>query len=508
MMCYPLLYELNTRCWLRELTERTGRRVMLADVPETEFAQWQRLGFTHIWLMGVWSSGPCARACALAEPRQRQVYSEALPDWQPADVTGSPYAIAEYRIPAELGGEAGLQTFRGKLHDHGLRLVLDFVPNHLGLDHPWVRQRPELFVQRPGQAPEVFRQDTASGPRWLAHGKDPNFAAWSDTVQLDYRRPATRAAMTELLESIAARGDGVRCDMAMLLLNDVFANTWRRFPCSDPQPAEEFWPGAIAAARNVQADFLFLAEVYWGMEPRLQALGFDYTYDKTLYDALMAHDGAGVQRHLFELPPEGLARGAHFLENHNEPRIASRLSPAEQRAAALLVLGLPGLRFLHEGQLAGARVKTPVQLARRCQEPVQANIVRLYEQLLTTLPASAVGQGKATLLRPRAAAAENPTAQTIIAIEWQAEPPNFDLVVVNLAPHRSRCCIPLTMAELPGHNWSMRDLLGQENRVCSGDDLQRRGLRLDLPAHAAQLFHFEPARCRELGLARICFSLF
>src|SRR6266446_1472811 len=228
-MPHPILYEINTRCWLTDLSRQAGRPVTLGDVPESAYAEWTRLGFTHIWLMGVWTTGPRARAEALKHPDLRRAFSELLPDWQETDVGGSPYAIADYTVPAALGGEAGLKLFRQKLNDRGLKLLLDFVPNHLGLDHPWVRERPDLFIQSPAPAPDTFQEQTSFGPVWLAHGKDPYFPGWTDTVQLDYRRPATRAAMTGLLQSVASRCEGVRCDMAMLVLNDVFAKTWERF---------------------------------------------------------------------------------------------------------------------------------------------------------------------------------------------------------------------------------------------------------------------------------------
>ena len=78
---FPMLYEINTRCWLRDLSDQAGHAVTLADVPEQQFQQWQRFGFTHIWLMGAWSTGPQARAQALAHPALRQSYSEAFPGW-------------------------------------------------------------------------------------------------------------------------------------------------------------------------------------------------------------------------------------------------------------------------------------------------------------------------------------------------------------------------------------------------------------------------------------------
>ncbi len=299
--------------------------------------------------------------------------------------------------------------------------------------------------------------------------------------------------MTQLLQSIAARCDGVRCDMAMLVLNEVFAKTWQQFPPLDhPSPSPEFWASAIPAVKQAHPGFLFLAEAYWGLEPQLRALGFDYTYDKTLYDGLVSHDGPGVQRHLLGMTAAAVAGSAHFLENHDEPRIAGLLSPAEHRAAALLILGLPGLRFLHEGQLSGAQIKFPVQLARRAAEPTQPEIARLYEQLLTTLPATAVGQGQGELCQLRAAWADNPTSQNIVVVQWQARAPVFDLVAVNLAPHRSQCYATLSVASLAAHNWEMKDRLGQECYKRSGDDLQNQGIYLDLPPYGAQLFHFQP----------------
>jgi hypothetical protein len=491
-MAYPLLYEINTRCWLRALTDQQGRRVTLADVPDAEFDSWQQSGFTHIWLMGVWTTGPRSRAQALAHPDLRRAFSEVLPDWTDADVPGSPYAIADYHVSPALGGDAGLEVFRQNLRERGLKLLLDFVPNHLGLDHPWLNDRPELFVQSPGPAPGCFKQETSAGVRYLAHGKDPYFDPWTDTVQLDYRSQVTRAAMLEILQSIAKRSDGVRCDMAMLLLNDVFAKTWQHLPAPVPAPTTEFWAEAISATKQQHPSFKFLAEAYWGTEPRLQELGFDYTYDKTLYDKLISRDAAGVQTHLLNTSRQHLDASAHFLENHDEPRIASLLPLAEHRAAALVILGLPGMRFLHEGQLDGAQRRLPVQLARCASEPAQPDVEKMYHQLLSALSTTSVGQGDAQILPPRAAWQDNPTSRNFVLVQWQGRPRGFDLVVVNLAPHRSQCYAPLSAAPLPDYDWTMRDLLGTERYSRHGADLKRDGLYLDLPAHGAQLFQFSP----------------
>jgi glycosidase len=486
---HPLLYEINTRCWLRGLSERTGRPITLANVPDTEFARWRQLGFTHVWLMGVWTTGRRSRAIALKSEQLRALFTEILPGWRKEDVPGSPYAIGNYEVPPELGGAAGLKAFREKLNAHGLKLLLDFVSNHAGLDHPWVAERPELFVQSPGRSPGTFREKTVGGPRWLAHGKDPNFPPWSDTVQLDYRRLETRAAMIELLRSIAGQCDGIRCDMAMLLLNDVFVRNWERFPAPVPGPASEFWAEAISDVKNIYPDFLFLAEAYWGLEARLQALGFDYTYDKCIYDCLVEHRHAELQRHLLEAAPEYVAKSAHFLENHDERRVATVLSPARHRAAALLMLGLPGMRFLYEGQLEGWRIQTPVHLARWPGENPDTEISAMYENLLTVLKTSAVGHGKWKILPPKGWP-DNPTAQHFFVIQWQGPRQDFDLVVVNFASHHSQCVVHPVIEGLAAHNWEMRDLLGAEIHQRQGGVLEKHGLHLDLPGNGARLFQF------------------
>lgn len=491
-MSFPLLYEINTRCWLAELSAENNRPITLANIPESKFAEWQRLGFTHIWLMGVWTTGPRGRSIALSA---RNEYSDALPDLGEEDIGCSPYAVADYSVSSVLGGGPALQQFRQQLHSRGLKLILDFVPNHLGLDHRWLKENPEFFVQGGGESPETFLEQTSLGPRWLAHGKDPYFPSWTDTVQLDYRRADTRAAMTEILQSIADRCDGVRCDMAMLLLNDIFANTWNAFPITNyPSPITnlEFWSDAISTVKKTH-DFLFLAEAYWGLEPRLQALGFDYTYDKSLCDHLIARDNPAVQHHLLDTPPEVLARGAHFLENHDEKRIASILSPAEHRAAALLILSLPGMRFLHEGQLTGACVKVPVQLLRRASEETNSEVRQIYEQLLTALQTSAIGKGRGELLRPTEAWPGNPSGQNITLVQWQKDQPEFDLVAINLATHPSQCYAPLRIPDASTRNWSVKDSLGDQQFARDRAGIKKNGLFLDLPAHAAQLLHFCPA---------------
>lgn len=491
-MIHPLVLEINTRCWLQELGDRLGVPVTLANVPDDEFAAWVDLGFTHLWLLGVWTTGPVSRQRALDSAALAEELDRLLPGWQPRDVGGSPFAVASYSVPKALGGEAGLQTFRRRLHERGLKLILDFVPNHVGLDHPWLKEHPDRFVQSPQCLPGTFESGSPRGTAWIAHGKDPNFPPWVDTAQLDYRKPETQRAIAEALESVAARCDGVRCDMAMLELRDVFLAQWQAFPMDGPEAEGEFWDHAIRRIRRTSPELLLLAEVYWDLEARLQALGFNYTYDKRLYDYLLRQNRGEVRRHLQGVGPAFLTASAHFLENHDEPRVAGVLPLPEHRTAALLALGLPGLRLLHEGQLDGARHRVPVQLVRRPQEPVDQEIAAFYEQVLRAVRETAVGRGQGELLPTRSAWPGNASEQDIGVVQWQETPKAFDLVVVNLAPHRSQCYVSLTVPGLSEHNWYMRDLLGSESYQRFGDDLQSQGLYLDLVPHAAQLFHFSP----------------
>jgi hypothetical protein len=490
-MDHPLLYEINARHWISALRNKyaSQKTLDLGSVPEPELEALAEKGFTHLWLMGVWPTGPKSRAQALQHEDLCREYGNALPGWTDEDVLGSPYAVAAAEVAPFLGGDPALAQLRQRLAKLGIRLILDFVPNHLGLDHEWVRSHPEYFVGQTQHFPDSFPVETASGQRFLAHGKDPYFPGWTDTVQLDYRRSETRGAMAALLESIAAKCDGVRCDMAMLLLEEVFHRTWNHVPAEGEPASGEFWRDAIARVKTSRPDFLFLAEAYWDLEGRLCALGFDYAYDKKMYDFIEHDRPWDMQPHLLGLGAANAQR-AHFLENHDEPRIAGRIGLEMHRAAAVLALGLPGMRFLHEGQFEGLRRFARVQLARRAEEPLDAAVAALYAALLQAFKQSAVGRGEYEMPVPSRAWADNPTSQCIILIQWQrlGKQDDFDLVAVNLAPHRAQCWGRLTARGLSGGQWILSDRLGSERWEREGTELATKGLYLDLEARGARLF--------------------
>ncbi|NBV85278.1 MAG: alpha-amylase [Verrucomicrobia bacterium] len=497
-MTHPLLFEVNARHWIADLSAKQGAPLELGSVPEVELERLQARGFTHLWLMGVWPTGAKSRAQALQHSELRKAYQEALPGWTEADVVGSPYAVEVYRVAPSLGGDAALAALRARLAARGIKLILDFVPNHLGLDHAWVESRDHLFVGKSEPFNDAFPLETPSGKRFLAHGKDPYFAGWTDTVQLDYRRSETRRAMTDLLLSIAQKCDGVRCDMAMLLLSEVFEKTWHHVPPGVESASGEFWQDAIAEVKSAHPEFVFLAEAYWGLEGRLCDLGFDFAYDKTLYDRLLHHHLGEVQAHLLGLGA-GNWRRAHFLENHDEPRLAGIASLDLQRAAAALCLGLPGMRFFHEGQFEGVRRFARVQLARRAVEPVDFDVESMYAALFAAFSGTSVGRGQCQILEPYRAWDDNPTAQFFCITQWQ-EPgveDRFDLVVVNLAWHQAQCRVRLTAQGGSEGVWRLADRLGTERWERDGSEMVRQGLFLDLPAMSARLFSFQREKAFE-----------
>ena len=104
-MNHPLLYEINTRCWLHDLSVQSSKPVDLSCVPEGEFERWQELGFTHIWLMGVWTTGPRARQESLDSLELRQLHDKFFPGEPTTDLLASPFAISDYTVPRALGGD-------------------------------------------------------------------------------------------------------------------------------------------------------------------------------------------------------------------------------------------------------------------------------------------------------------------------------------------------------------------------------------------------------------------
>jgi hypothetical protein len=482
---YPLLYQINTRVWLTELSRTLGKRVTLDDIPDAELDRLTQMGFDWIWFLSVWQTGPASRQISLNHSEWRQEFQETLPDLTKEDIGGSGFAITAYTVSQDLGGDLALASLRERLRKRGLKVLLDFVPNHMALDHPWVEDHPDYFVNGTesdlSQAPQNFTQvKRQRGDLILAYGRDPYFAGWSDTLQLNYGNPGTQEAMTGELLKIAGQCDGVRCDMAMLLLPDVFQRTWGL-------QAQPFWPKAIERVRKKSPHFMFMAEVYWDLEWTMQQQGFDYAYDKRLYDRLREGHARPVREH-FHAGLDYQNKLARFLENHDEPRAAATFSPEVHEAAAVITFLSPGLRFFHQGQFEGRKKRISPHLVRGPEEPVDERVKKFYGRLLAVLRHDSVRSGDWQLLECVPAWEGNWTWDCFLVFAWQGSDGERLLATVNYAPNQSQCHVRLPFADLGNSQWRLKDLLGDATYDWGGNDLQGRGLYLDESPWSARVF--------------------
>ncbi len=486
---HPVIYEINAWVWLGELGRKHGRPVTLATVPEAEWTAIAAGGFDAVWLMGVWERSPAGIAISMRNEGLLADFRRALPDFSAADDVGSPYCVRRYAADPHLGGPEGLAAARAALRQRGLRLVLDFVPNHVAPDHPWAAEHPEYFIR--GSADEA-RRDPASfvkvGGTVFALGRDPYFPAWPDVLQLDAFHPGLRTAVFETVAEIAGQCDGIRCDMAMLMLSSVFERTWGAR--AGARPADDYWATVIATLKAQHPGFRFLAEAYWDLEWELQRQGFDGCYDKRLYDRMEHGDAEAVRQHL-------LADGAYqermvrFIENHDEPRAAAAFPSGKGRAAAVAIMTLPGTRLIHEGQLEGRKVRLPVFLGRRPEEPVDEDLAAFYGRLLEETRRDVYRNGEWRLCE-RGGWPDNRGFQDVLAWCWTAREQRA-LVVINYRSAATQARVQVPWDDVRGSTWRLHDVLSGESYDRSGDELRDPGLYVDLAPWACHLFQVRPS---------------
>lgn len=432
-----VLYEINTPLYLHKLSSTYGYDVKLDNIPDEAVRRLADLGIRAVWLMGVWQRSPYAVAIGNDDASLQAHLNDILPDYTTDDHIGSAYSIQDYRVNDNFGGDAALALFRAQLQDHGLKLILDFVPNHTAPDHPWAANRPDYYITGTAEdlagAPDSFIESHGS---YYANGRDPQFPPWSDVIQLNAFSPGYRQAATDTLQSIADRADGVRCDMAMLLQNDIFAGTWGER--AGEMPATDFWTEIIPRVRAEHPDFIFMAEAYWDTEEALLDQGFDYCYDKTFYDVLLEQDASSIIAHLGKTRDyqKHLVR---FIENHDEPRAAAVYPVAKKQAAAAIIATLPGLWLFHDGQMEGYRTKVPVHLGRGPQEPVNTELHNFYAALFAIVSKWQYEEAGWQLL-----SGDN---SHVVAWQWVKDDEQH-AVVVNYTDQAATTCIQFSTAGL------------------------------------------------------------
>jgi hypothetical protein len=426
---------------------------------------------------------------ALSNPEIRAGNQATLSDLRTDDVIGSPYCVRDYTVDRRFGGPEALAFARERLAASGLALILDYVPNHVAPDHPWLSERPECFVRGSddelSSAPGAFMQ-TDGGV--VANGRDPYFPPWPDVAQLNAYAPALRESVGEVLIAIGSQCDGLRCDMAMLMTNEVFGRTWGERV--GPAPDAEYWPTVIGRAKEAHPDLLFMAEAYWDMEWTLQQQGFDLCYDKRMYDRLV-HEGADAVRGHLQADrdyQEGLIR---FIENHDEPRAAATFAKPQARAAAVVMSTLQGARLYHDGQFDGRRTHIPVFLARGPDEPLDRDLHAFYIRLLRAVAESDLQKGEWDLC-DCTGWPDNDSYLQLVAWCWSgAAGPHA--VVVNLSDRPAQGRVRLPWAQLRGQTWNLCDPLREETFQREGDKIAEEGLYVELGPWATHFFGFDPA---------------
>lgn len=479
---HPILYEINTWPWLTELSERYNKKIIFDNIPEEIIHNYLKK-FDVIWLMGVWERSPASERIAREEPNLQKEYGRALDHIKEEDIVGSPYAVYYYHVNEDLGGKKGLIDFREKLHDNNINIILDFVPNHVARDHIWTLEKSNLFIE--GTFDDMNSEPDSyfsSYGRVLAHGKDPYFPPWTDTVQINAFSPEARKKAINTLKSIAEICDGVRCDMAMLVTNDIFKKNWGERVGNPPE--KDFWEEIIPSIKQEYPDFKFIGEVYWDMEWELMQQGFDYCYDKRLYDKIVGKNISEIKSHL-NADYDYQKKLVRFLENHDEPRVIDKLDKELTQAAAILILTLPGMGLIYEGQMKGYKIRVPVQLKRRKQEEIDTKLFDFYIHLL-----SIISEKKIKSKNWENCSISNQDGnlkKNLVAYHWWDNENHF-LIVINFEESKVNARIHIPTIDYHSEKIMIYDLLSETELKVSKSEIKNNGLNIELSGWKGQIF--------------------
>lgn len=479
---HPKIYEINTWPWLQKLSEDYGHKISLENVP-VDLIDKNLRKFDVIWTMGVWERSPKGREIAIRHEGLQEEYKKALRYFGTEDIIGSPYAVYYYHVDSHLGGNEGLAAFREDLAKRKIKLMLDYVPNHVAIDHLWTLEKSDMFIKGTLEDLMTKPYDYFSiGQKVYAHGKDPNFSPWTDTIQINAFSNDAREKTVNTLLSIANVCDGVRCDMAMLVSNDLFAKTWGSK--AGDVPDTDFWEYVIPKVKEKHPEFKFIAEVYWDLEWKLQQQGFDYTYDKRLYERLLNDDALKIKEHL-QAEWDYQCKLLRYIENHDDERVINILGEDASKAAAVIIMTLPGARMIHEGQMEGSEIRVPVQLGRLPTENTNDEIHKFYEILLDILPTKDFNDAKWNICDIDSI--NDNTYLNVISYNWSLNG-QMRLIVVNYSMKRVKAHIKIKNFDYGFQDWKFKDLLKHKNYIYNGKDLNKNGIYIELDPWDSHIF--------------------
>ena len=477
------LLEITTRPYFYLLGKKLNKQITsFRDIPDSEFESWKAKGFEWVWFMGVWQLGDIGRQHDLTDSGLIQSYNTVLPGWTEDDVIGSPYSIVKYDVNTVLGTEEDLTWLKNKLHSYGMKLMLDFVPNHSACDAPEITTKPNFYVHCPsGQTIDPSKY-MSNG---IAYGCGIWCSPWTDVAQYNYADSEFRQHQIDVLKKIASLADGCRCDMAHLIINDQFWDYWKDqlTAAGYSKPSSEFWSDAISAVKAQYPNFKFMAESYGDVLNQLHNFGFDWTYDKDPLDKLYGHDMVGYQNYIRSHDLTFFSKCAHFTENHDEPRTMEKFwnwAPAAKCAVSTL-LTLPGLRFINQDQWLGYKNKIDVHLRRAADEQPNAEMEKFYETLFKILDLDALKTGTFTQLTCSG-------SDTIPAWKWVKGTQHI-LVVANFNENQSGGNVVLDDApgsgQIPVH-----ELMDDVTYYRDAAVLRSTGITVVLDQYQVQVFEY------------------
>ena len=414
--------------WLDQLSKKYGRPLAtLEQIPDEELDQLARWGISGLWLIGVWERSPASRRI-----KQKCGNPEAM---------ASAYSLYRYEIAADLGGDAALQNLKQRAWARGIRLASDMVPNHMGIDSPWVSEHPEWFVSldhSPFPAYSFSGEDISSDPRtaiyledhyydrsdaavvfkwvdrrsgavhYIYHGNDGTRMPWNDTAQLNYLRPDVREAVMQTILAVARKFPIIRFDAAMTLTRRHFQRLWFPRPGSggdipsraglgmtqehfDEALPAEFWRQVVDRVAAEIPDTLLLAEAFWLMESYfVRSLGMHRVYNSAFMNFLKDEENAKFRtslKNVLEFNPEIMKRFVNFMNNPDEETALAQFGKDDKYfCACTLMAALPGLPMFGHGQIEGFAEKYGMEYRRAyLDERADEDLIRRHERQIFPL---------------------------------------------------------------------------------------------------------------------------
>ncbi len=396
----------NAYVWLDQLTKKYQREINRLDlIPDEELDSLARWGFSGLWLIGLWERSPASK-------RIKQLRGNP-------DAVASAYSLYSYDIANDLGGDQAFLVLRDRAWQRGIRLASDMVPNHMGIDSPWVIEHPDWFVSmdyspfpsytfngpnlsgdsRVGiyledhyydnsDAAVVFKRvdSWTASEKFVYHGNDGTSMPWNDTAQLNYLNPEVREAVIQTILHVARKFSVIRFDAAMTLAKRHYQRLWYPEPGSGgdiPSRAEhgmtkrqfdeampvEFWRELVDRVGQELPDTLLLAEAFWLMEGYfVRTLGMHRVYNSAFMNMLRDEKNQEyrlVIKNTLEFDPEILKRYVNFMNNPDERTAVDQFGKGDKYFGVSTMLAtLPGLPMFGHGQIEGFTEKYGMEYRR------------------------------------------------------------------------------------------------------------------------------------------------